>query len=351
MGGKLKKINLRNIDHHSRSKIFIGENGGGKSTLLRELSEFYISSNNFVLAISNCLHDKFDISSRKFKCMSVKHGENVYKMAVLGALGKIENDNVRFVLGRALDYCGYSDEIGLSLSSDKKYYPNASFRENETYWIPINNNFPGMGYSNSSNQIVSFLKNSDNKNIVDVKIYLKDKCGDIIPFGLISSGQANKISTLAYLSSHMRDDLVIMIDEPENSLHPKWQREYIDDIFNVFYGASFSLVVATHSPLIINRDSEVYEVDNFKVKLKRESSLNIEERLWYLFDVVTPENEFLSRYLVHVLDSYRSNTISMEDALSKLDDLSKACSDKRQENVIEDVKDVIRGYFVEFMDV
>ncbi|TOE18762.1 hypothetical protein CGJ48_23985, partial [Vibrio parahaemolyticus] len=106
----MKKIDLNIVNHNSLAKVFIGENGGGKSSVLRQLADYYISNGRLVLGISNCLHDKFDINSRKFKCLSVKQGELAYNRVVVDALSKIENNKVRFVLGRALDYCGYIDE-------------------------------------------------------------------------------------------------------------------------------------------------------------------------------------------------------------------------------------------------
>ncbi|TOD88949.1 AAA family ATPase, partial [Vibrio parahaemolyticus] len=77
-----------------------------------------------------------------------------------------------------------------------------------------------------SNLIVSFLNGT--KIDYKVEVFLKNKNGEVVPFEMISSGQANKIATLTYIASNMRDGLVIVVDEPENSLHPKWQREYID---------------------------------------------------------------------------------------------------------------------------
>ncbi|HAV1500366.1 TPA: ATP-binding protein [Vibrio parahaemolyticus] len=336
----MKKIDLNIVNHNSLAKVFIGENGGGKSSVLRQLADYYISNGRLVLGISNCLHDKFDINSRKFKCLSVKQGELAYNRVVVDALSKIENNKVRFVLGRALDYCGYIDEIGIKLPE----YDNIN--SSEIYWIPINNDYPSLGYNNKSNLIVSFLNGT--KIDYKVEVFLKNKNGEVVPFEMISSGQANKIATLTYIASNMRDGLVIVVDEPENSLHPKWQREYIDNIFNVFYGEYFKLLVATHSPLIIGSNCDVYEVSNFKIADKPDGNQNIEEKLWSLFGVVTPENDFLSRYLIDILDSYRRGASSRVLAVYLLDEISKSCIDERQIRIIDDVKNIINGCHEEF---
>lgn len=51
---------------------------------------------------------------------------------------------------------------------------------------------------------------------------------------------------------------MILIDEPENHLHPSMQRSFLANIVKAFPQARF--VVATHSPFIISsvRDSNVY---------------------------------------------------------------------------------------------
>ncbi len=66
-----------------------------------------------------------------------------------------------------------------------------------------------------------------------------------------SSGQWHILSSLLFVSLAVEDDTLILVDEPENSLHPQWQREYL----NLFAKAISScqgvhVVVATHSPLV-----------------------------------------------------------------------------------------------------
>jgi predicted ATPase len=44
-----------------------------------------------------------------------------------------------------------------------------------------------------------------------------------------------------------------LIDEPEISLHVDWQLQFLEDIKNVISLSPFDVLLATHSPLIINR--------------------------------------------------------------------------------------------------
>ena len=44
---------------------------------------------------------------------------------------------------------------------------------------------------------------------------------------------------------------LILIDEPEISLHVAWQREFLSDLAEVAKLARFDALIATHSPQII----------------------------------------------------------------------------------------------------
>ena len=45
---------------------------------------------------------------------------------------------------------------------------------------------------------------------------------------------------------------LVLIDEPELSLHIKWQISYVDELLKIIEGSGFCAVLATHSPQIIH---------------------------------------------------------------------------------------------------
>jgi len=45
---------------------------------------------------------------------------------------------------------------------------------------------------------------------------------------------------------------MILIDEPELSLHVSWQHKFLDDLSNISKLVGLDFIVATHSPQIIN---------------------------------------------------------------------------------------------------
>lgn len=67
-----------------------------------------------------------------------------------------------------------------------------------------------------------------------------------------SAGQWGLFSTLATLALRAKDNSLILIDEPESALHPRWQREYMGDLMEAMSEcAGCHVFLATHSPLIV----------------------------------------------------------------------------------------------------
>ena len=52
-------------------------------------------------------------------------------------------------------------------------------------------------------------------------------------------------------------DLLVLIDEPEISLHIEWQERFIDDLSEICEMNNIQALVATHSPNIINDHTDL----------------------------------------------------------------------------------------------
>lgn len=67
----------------------------------------------------------------------------------------------------------------------------------------------------------------------------------------LSSGQWQWLGSFGALIAELRNNSLILVDEPENSLHPSWQRAFMSELHSslaAFHGCQ--AIVATHSPLI-----------------------------------------------------------------------------------------------------
>ena len=72
-----------------------------------------------------------------------------------------------------------------------------------------------------------------------------------IPLENLSSGEQHELVLIYQLLFHVQRDSVILIDEPELSLHVKWQRNFLRDIQRITGSRKFDVLLATHSPQIV----------------------------------------------------------------------------------------------------
>ena len=73
-----------------------------------------------------------------------------------------------------------------------------------------------------------------------------------IPLEKLSSGEQHELIMVFNLLFDINEHSLVMIDEPEISLHVAWQTRFLDDVVKISEISGFSVLVATHSPEIIN---------------------------------------------------------------------------------------------------
>lgn len=82
--------------------------------------------------------------------------------------------------------------------------------------------------------------------------FLSVDTGVRIPPTKLSSGEQNEIFMLYRLIFTVKDKSILLIDEPENSLHVEWQYEFVDDIEEIARAKDVQVIIATHAPAIVN---------------------------------------------------------------------------------------------------
>lgn len=100
--------------------------------------------------------------------------------------------------------------------------------------------------------------------------------GNILPFRMLSDGYRNllgMVADLGYRASVLNPQLesdvlqetpgIVLIDEIELHLHPKWQRRIVEDLRRTFPKVQF--IATTHSPVIIQslRPGELINFDDY----------------------------------------------------------------------------------------
>ena len=69
----------------------------------------------------------------------------------------------------------------------------------------------------------------------------------------LSSGEQNEIVLLYRLVYEVPDYGLLLIDEPENSLHVAWQKMIVDDLMRIASVKKLQIIIATHSPSIVSK--------------------------------------------------------------------------------------------------
>ncbi len=76
--------------------------------------------------------------------------------------------------------------------------------------------------------------------------------GEVLPATSLSSGEQHEVVLLYELLFKVRPGSLILIDEPELSLHVAWQEQFLKDLQKITALSDFDVLIATHSPQIIS---------------------------------------------------------------------------------------------------
>jgi predicted ATP-binding protein involved in virulence len=77
--------------------------------------------------------------------------------------------------------------------------------------------------------------------------------GSALDLAQLSSGEQHELVLLYDLLFRVASTTLVMIDEPELSLHVVWQNEFADDLLRIAKLRGFDVLIATHSPDIIGK--------------------------------------------------------------------------------------------------
>lgn len=147
--------------------------------------------------------------------------------------------------------------LGLIPHVDVKPYDEANAKMLTAYIVAQNKKMDFYNTLLSKIRLFSKLveeRGFVNKNMsITVKDGFRFRADDngFIELSLLSSGEQNEVVMLYTLVFNVGDDSMLLIDEPENSLHVLWQKKFMRTIEEVSTVKNLFVVVATHSPQII----------------------------------------------------------------------------------------------------
>lgn len=160
--------------------------------------------------------------------------------------------------------------VGLLEHDDEAILPfnlNLGYRDNETLRdvldIYIDDSNEKLSVYSELSQKLNTLIDIINKRFTYKKllvnknegfIFKSIRTGKVIPLTNLSSGEQHELVLFYELLFNTPENSLILIDEPEISLHINWQNEFINDLKEVSNLINLKSVIATHSPDIINNN-------------------------------------------------------------------------------------------------
>ncbi|RYX94005.1 MAG: hypothetical protein EOO28_16610 [Comamonadaceae bacterium] len=115
---------------------------------------------------------------------------------------------------------------------------------------------------------IEILLNIVNRKFTNKKIRVSRESGLLvhgadggkIPLTSLSSGEQHEIVLLYDLLFKVSKNTLVLIDEPELSLHVTWQKNFMEDLLEIIHIAKFDALIATHSPYIVGDRSDLMVV-------------------------------------------------------------------------------------------
>ena len=84
-----------------------------------------------------------------------------------------------------------------------------------------------------------------------------DNSEKVLQLSQLSSGEKQEIVLFYDLIFDTKEKLLLLIDEPEISLHITWQKKFLDDLLEVSKKIELQIIVATHSPQIVSNHLDI----------------------------------------------------------------------------------------------
>ena len=228
---KKLQINFTDNDKTPLPLIIIaGKNGAGKTTLLEYMHSYNRTPNDYIEIFQT--DNELDINIFKIieGMKGIKSKKDEYKNHVLYLPVEINKiDNVEDAI------VNYHINIGVA----KDLRPSEIITELKKFMDDIFDEDFNLSFSISKIDIQTR------------QVFFKNNNGIEIAINELSTGEKTLLSKVLYLYFKDIKNQIILIDEPELSLHPAWQNRVLKLYENFAKENNCQIIIATHSPHII----------------------------------------------------------------------------------------------------
>lgn len=376
--------------------IIVGKNGEGKSRLLLDLCHGpfdRITKYKNVIAVSTSPFDRFPLRIRgsynknklSYSYVGVRSsaGSNSALSLISSAsLGFLKNhfkeNKYIFRLKHILRDLGFSNDIEYVLKvlvtpdkykdykdsfNEQEYLGNGSLDLHERNNVNVqkalfalnmladnNGNLKiklivGEGVYLDDNQFMDYELVDAFQTLINMKfIKLIDLRVNKFSYGKMSlrfasSGEQCVLLSFIGIAANISDNSLILIDEPEISLHPEWQEKYISLLVSCFKNYNrCDFIIATHSPQLISRltygNCLIYNMNGIVSNADDYINRSIDFQLAKVFGKPGFKNEFLTRKFLTFLSNVGSGSQIDDAELKEIKDLVKLKGDVSQNDPV-----------------
>ena len=303
--------------------VFVGENGTGKTTVLRTISDYincitlrpfeyieYEADGNIFRILplqggNGTFHTRMDLTSGTEEIVRRDNANNPsimradkkdmisYPFAFSKARSDFKTNKISNVSTKKLDSEIHDDDNDDNYTSLKQLIvdidnqDNSEFTQrNKTMRLDYAQFLPTSRIYRFSNAFNTFFGNISFDRIEDIadeKVILFKKNNKDIPIDGLSTGEKQIVFRGAYLlkNSGKMEDGVAFIDEPELSMHPSWQRKVLKYFQTLYSDAATGnqkaqLFFASHSEYVVA--SALEDPNNVLVVVLSENGGTISQR-------------------------------------------------------------------------
>ena len=387
------KENIDNSLSDSKSDSYtyiIGNNGSGKSRILGDIAKAYEEDKKSrvksILCVTNATYDRFILGDKHAKMHYLgarSVGNAIFHAATDRTIAKFFIDGIKqrtYFLRRLNEatsaefYFSYENVSGnkpvLEDFVDKRKLRNTSFSEifksGEIAWLKTQ--LEGAFSFSKLTKVQAEITGRFLALNPSVRIFVA-RGDDYVDFKDLSSGEQNRILLAVKILSKAEDRCVILIDEPEISLHLHWQMDFHKSLKKMLHDIkNFHVVVATHSPIIVaeaakDRDSEriiILDQSNSsnenedledRIAFKQVSSKNIDsydELTLDYFNTATYNTKSVDIEIADALIGVAKNNITARAQVGRLKELKeKKGAEPYSRTINEAIKLVERHFVVE----
>ncbi|OFI05353.1 hypothetical protein CLOACE_18010 [Clostridium acetireducens DSM 10703] len=275
--------------------VIIGENGVGKTTLLKEIYQMF----DFTKAFMKELYIKDNLAKITCNSTTIFLEGNDEELMIINEIWHndevVDNNNVTKVIYMPTEI--NFEKINkvdntLNFTPDFRNIIDQNITQNVPSFIATKINKEIFKNRNKTiGEVIDKVCDDINSifSVMDLDVKLvglsetnetkpifRNSLGKEFDITGLSSGEKQLFLRALSLKFLEVNNSIILIDEPEISLHPEWQRKIIDVYESI--GENNQLIIATHSPHIIgnieSKQLRILKKDSDGIKLVDNNELN-----------------------------------------------------------------------------